>query len=230
MSRNAETFAAVDAALARGEAVCIFPEGISHSIGQARTAAHRRGADGAVGRGGGRCRPARRGRHQSRSQDGVSIASDDRLRSTDCGRGVRSARRRHAGRPRVDSRHHRTHALAPRRGRADAGCRTGRAAASAAAIRATDRRPRRVARSPQADRGRPSAPETGTAGRGTKKRSCSCGGTTIASAASAWPTPLSTGSSPNGRRGALLCASCRWPSCSCRSGGRQCLSLPSRTA
>jgi 1-acyl-sn-glycerol-3-phosphate acyltransferase len=32
--RNAETFAAVDAALARGEAICIFPEGISHSSGR----------------------------------------------------------------------------------------------------------------------------------------------------------------------------------------------------
>ena len=31
--RNAETFAAVDAALARGEAICLFPEGISHSSG-----------------------------------------------------------------------------------------------------------------------------------------------------------------------------------------------------
>jgi 1-acyl-sn-glycerol-3-phosphate acyltransferase len=33
VQRNAESFAAVDAALARGEAVCIFPEGISHSSG-----------------------------------------------------------------------------------------------------------------------------------------------------------------------------------------------------
>lgn len=32
--RNEETFADVDAALARGEAVCIFPEGISHSSGR----------------------------------------------------------------------------------------------------------------------------------------------------------------------------------------------------
>jgi 1-acyl-sn-glycerol-3-phosphate acyltransferase len=32
-SRNTETFAAVDAALAKGEAVCVFPEGISHSSG-----------------------------------------------------------------------------------------------------------------------------------------------------------------------------------------------------
>lgn len=31
--RNAESFAAVDAALARAEAICIFPEGISHSSG-----------------------------------------------------------------------------------------------------------------------------------------------------------------------------------------------------
>jgi 1-acyl-sn-glycerol-3-phosphate acyltransferase len=31
--RNVETFAAVDAALARGEAICLFPEGISHSSG-----------------------------------------------------------------------------------------------------------------------------------------------------------------------------------------------------
>lgn len=31
--RNAETFAAVDAALSRGEAICVFPEGISHSSG-----------------------------------------------------------------------------------------------------------------------------------------------------------------------------------------------------
>lgn len=35
--RNAETFAAVDAALANGEAVCIFPEGISHSSGRLET-------------------------------------------------------------------------------------------------------------------------------------------------------------------------------------------------
>jgi 1-acyl-sn-glycerol-3-phosphate acyltransferase len=34
VARNAETFAAVDAALARGEAICIFPEGISHSTGR----------------------------------------------------------------------------------------------------------------------------------------------------------------------------------------------------
>jgi glycerol-3-phosphate O-acyltransferase / dihydroxyacetone phosphate acyltransferase len=35
--RNTETFAAVDAALARGEAICIFPEGISHSSGRLET-------------------------------------------------------------------------------------------------------------------------------------------------------------------------------------------------
>lgn len=33
-SRNAETFVAVSAALAAGDAVCIFPEGISHSTGR----------------------------------------------------------------------------------------------------------------------------------------------------------------------------------------------------
>ena len=33
VKRNAESFAAVAAALARGEAICIFPEGISHSSG-----------------------------------------------------------------------------------------------------------------------------------------------------------------------------------------------------
>lgn len=33
-SRNSETFAAVDAALAGGSAVCIFPEGVSHSTGR----------------------------------------------------------------------------------------------------------------------------------------------------------------------------------------------------
>jgi 1-acyl-sn-glycerol-3-phosphate acyltransferase len=33
-SRNAETFAAVDAALHAGQAVCLFPEGISHSTGR----------------------------------------------------------------------------------------------------------------------------------------------------------------------------------------------------
>jgi 1-acyl-sn-glycerol-3-phosphate acyltransferase len=33
-SKNAEMFAAVDEALARGEAICIFPEGISHSTGR----------------------------------------------------------------------------------------------------------------------------------------------------------------------------------------------------
>jgi glycerol-3-phosphate O-acyltransferase/dihydroxyacetone phosphate acyltransferase len=35
--RNTETFAAVDAALARGEAICVFPEGISHSSGRLET-------------------------------------------------------------------------------------------------------------------------------------------------------------------------------------------------
>lgn len=33
-SRNSETFAAVSAALAAGDAVCIFPEGLSHSTGR----------------------------------------------------------------------------------------------------------------------------------------------------------------------------------------------------
>ena len=33
-SRNAETFEAVDRAFADGEAICIFPEGISHSTGR----------------------------------------------------------------------------------------------------------------------------------------------------------------------------------------------------
>ena len=33
VTRNAETFQAVDAALSRGEAICMFPEGISHSSG-----------------------------------------------------------------------------------------------------------------------------------------------------------------------------------------------------
>ncbi len=34
VTKNSETFAAVDAALAEGDAVCIFPEGISHSKGR----------------------------------------------------------------------------------------------------------------------------------------------------------------------------------------------------
>jgi 1-acyl-sn-glycerol-3-phosphate acyltransferase len=34
VSRNAETFAAVEAALAAGDAICVFPEGISHSSGR----------------------------------------------------------------------------------------------------------------------------------------------------------------------------------------------------
>jgi glycerol-3-phosphate O-acyltransferase/dihydroxyacetone phosphate acyltransferase len=34
VSKNAETFAAVDAALAAGDAVCVFPEGVSHSTGR----------------------------------------------------------------------------------------------------------------------------------------------------------------------------------------------------
>jgi len=34
VSKNTETFAAVDAALARGDAICIFPEGVSHSAGR----------------------------------------------------------------------------------------------------------------------------------------------------------------------------------------------------
>ncbi len=34
VSKNTETFAAVDAALAAGDAICIFPEGISHSEGR----------------------------------------------------------------------------------------------------------------------------------------------------------------------------------------------------
>ena len=33
-SRNAQTFEAVSAALARGDAICVFPEGISHSSGR----------------------------------------------------------------------------------------------------------------------------------------------------------------------------------------------------
>jgi len=33
-SKNTETFAAVDAALAQGDAICIFPEGVSHSTGR----------------------------------------------------------------------------------------------------------------------------------------------------------------------------------------------------
>jgi 1-acyl-sn-glycerol-3-phosphate acyltransferase len=33
-ARNTETFAAVDAALAAGDAICLFPEGISHSSGR----------------------------------------------------------------------------------------------------------------------------------------------------------------------------------------------------
>lgn len=34
VSKNTETFVAVDAALATGDAVCIFPEGVSHSTGR----------------------------------------------------------------------------------------------------------------------------------------------------------------------------------------------------
>ena len=34
VKRNTETFAAVDAALAHGDAICIFPEGLSHSTGR----------------------------------------------------------------------------------------------------------------------------------------------------------------------------------------------------
>ena len=34
VSKNTETFAAVDAALAQGDAICIFPEGVSHSTGR----------------------------------------------------------------------------------------------------------------------------------------------------------------------------------------------------
>src|SRR5215212_2981258 len=33
-SKNAEAFAAVAAALGRGDAICIFPEGVSHSTGR----------------------------------------------------------------------------------------------------------------------------------------------------------------------------------------------------
>jgi 1-acyl-sn-glycerol-3-phosphate acyltransferase len=45
-SKNVETFADVERALAAGDAVCVFPEGISHSSGTAGAAAHRRGAHG----------------------------------------------------------------------------------------------------------------------------------------------------------------------------------------
>ena len=48
-SRNSETFAAVDAALAGGSAVCLFPEGVSHSTGRLvalRTGAARMALDG----------------------------------------------------------------------------------------------------------------------------------------------------------------------------------------
>jgi 1-acyl-sn-glycerol-3-phosphate acyltransferase len=34
VTKNSETFAAVDAALAAGDAICIFPEGVSHSSGR----------------------------------------------------------------------------------------------------------------------------------------------------------------------------------------------------
>src|SRR5690349_4151648 len=34
VSKNRETFAAVDAALSAGDAICIFPEGVSHSEGR----------------------------------------------------------------------------------------------------------------------------------------------------------------------------------------------------
>jgi glycerol-3-phosphate O-acyltransferase/dihydroxyacetone phosphate acyltransferase len=34
VSKNTETFAAVDAALGHGDAICIFPEGVSHSTGR----------------------------------------------------------------------------------------------------------------------------------------------------------------------------------------------------
>jgi 1-acyl-sn-glycerol-3-phosphate acyltransferase len=37
IDRNTETFAAVTAALERGEAICLFPEGISHSSGRLET-------------------------------------------------------------------------------------------------------------------------------------------------------------------------------------------------
>lgn len=51
-SRNAEMFAAVDEALGRGDAICVFPEGISHSSGRLeplRTGAARMAISAAAG-------------------------------------------------------------------------------------------------------------------------------------------------------------------------------------
>ena len=81
-SKNVETFAAVSAAFAAGDAVCIFPEGISHSTGRLeplRTGAARMTLDAGAPRHGSRAHP---GRPQLRSQVDVPVASHGRVRTS----------------------------------------------------------------------------------------------------------------------------------------------------
>ena len=97
-SKNAEMFAAVSAALAAGDAVCIFPEGISHSTGRLeplRTGAARMALGGRARRHAG---GARSSRPQLRSQDRVSVARHRRLRPAVLG--TRSLGRTTSWRPR----------------------------------------------------------------------------------------------------------------------------------
>ena len=90
-SRNSETFAAVDAALAGGSAVCIFPEGVSHSTGRLR-APHRRGSHGAHGGTPRHRRDTGRRRPQLRQEDVVPLACDRALRPAVLARPVRGGR------------------------------------------------------------------------------------------------------------------------------------------
>ena len=92
-SRNVEMFAAVNAALAAGEAICLFPEGLSHSSGRLEPLPNGSRPDGARQR---RWRPTghhRAGRTQFRSRRQVPVARHRGLRPAAGLRGSRGALR-----------------------------------------------------------------------------------------------------------------------------------------